>query len=275
MKKNTNLLKLIIAIVLVLGISVMQHTPSAVAEIPMQQDGPANRIYIDVTYDPVTQTYSLGGFSSAELEQYGAPGFTPELWQVLASLDSITLKLENEQFNLVTDEEQLASIAWDASSRQILYGMLDAYIELGRVDLDRAEAWLDKADIEFSLRNSKELSDPLLIQLATLLQVNIDDDNGAVNVEGIPTGFGLTPEIQEMIRAANLNNIKLCWNKGVIDSEINGSTLPQLTLYEGGINVVDRAFGLSLGDLGPIFDSTFGAGIVFGEGDPVTGECLP
>lgn len=274
MKIKNNYLKLIIAIVLVLGISLVQHTPTAVAEIPMQADTPTNRIYIDVTYDPGTQTYSLGGFTAEELQQYGAPQFTPELWQILASLDSITLRLENEQFNLIADQEQLASISWDATSRQIIYGMLNAYIELGKVDLERAEAWLDKADVELSLRNSRQLSDPLLIQLATLLQVNIAED-GAVDVEGIPTGFGITPEIQAMIKAANVNNIKICWNKGVIDSEINGDALPQVTLYEGGMSVVDRAFGLNLGDLSPIFDSSFGAAIIYGEGDPVTGECLP
>ena len=33
----------------------------------LRRQAPTNKIFIDVTYDPGTQTYSLGGFSSAEL----------------------------------------------------------------------------------------------------------------------------------------------------------------------------------------------------------------
>lgn len=273
MKKKSNLIKIFIAVILVLGISVMQHTRSAVADIPMQE-GPVNRIYIDVTYDPNTETYSLGGFSSEELKQFGAPEFQPELWQILSALDSVTLKLANEELNLVTDEAQVATIAWDQASRELLYGMLNAYIELGEVNMVRAEAWLDKADVEFSLRQSKELSDPLLIELATLLQVNVAE-SGELAVEGFPTGYGIPAEMLDMIKAAEVNNIKLCWNKGVINTDINGTAMPQMTLYEEGVGVIDKAFGLNLGDLGPVFDSSFGAGLVIGEGDPVTGECLP
>lgn len=273
MKKNTNLIKIIIALILVLGISLMQHNRSAVADIPAQE-GPVNRIFIDVTYDPNTETYSLGGFSSDELKQFGAPEFQPEIWQVLSALDSVTLKLAGEELNLVTDEAQVATVAWDANSRELLYGMLNAYLALGEVDMERAEAWLDKADLEVNVRESKELSDPLLIELATLLQVNIAE-SGELAVEGYPTGYGIPAEIMDMIKAAEINNVKLCWNKGVIDADINGTAMPEITLYQEGVNVIDKAFGLNLGDLSPVFDSSFGAGLVYGEGDPVTGECLP
>jgi hypothetical protein len=78
-----------------------------------------------------------------------------------------------------------------------------------------------------------------------------------------------------MINAANVENLKLCWNKGVIDLQVNGQVLPQVTLYQGGLGVIDKAFGLNLGDLTPIFGSSFGAGLVIGDADPVTGECMP
>ncbi|NLG40444.1 MAG: hypothetical protein GX544_01980, partial [Chloroflexi bacterium] len=51
--------------------------------------------------------------------------------------------------------------------------------------------------------------------------------------------------------------------------------LPQMTIYEDGVIVIDKALGLNLGDLGPIFESSFGAGVVYAEGAPVAGECLP
>lgn len=273
MKNKATIIKLVIAIILVLGISVMQHTPSAVADIQPQTE-PTNRIVIDVTYDPGTQTFSLGGFSAEELRQFGVAGFTPELWQILANFDKIDLRLEGEELNLITDEEQVASMAWDANSRQLLFAIVNAYMEIGKVDMERAEAWLSDSNLEISLRNTKELSDPLLIDLATLLQVKVYD-SGAVRVEGVPTGYSLTPELLATFKALNVDSVKLCWNKGVLNTELNVGEFPQFTFFENGIGVIDKALGLNLGDLGPIFDSSFGAGIVIGEGDPITGECLP
>jgi len=87
--------------------------------------------------------------------------------------------------------------------------------------------------------------------------------------------MGIAPEIGAMLTAANIENAKICWSKGVINGEVNGSVLPQMTIYEDGVIVIDKALGLNLGDLGPIFESAFGAGIVYAEGAPVAGECLP
>lgn len=277
MKKKTNLIKIAIAIVLVLGFTFMQHSQSAVADIPAQETEPANKIVIDVTYDPGTQTYSLGGFSSAELSQLGAPAFTPELWEVLANLDKINLRMQGEEINLILNEQQLATMEWDATSREILAGMVNAFIDIGKVDMERTEAWLGNSDVEFSLRNTKELSDPLLIELATILQVKVHE-GGEVRVEGIPTGYAITPDVLATLEAANIHGIKLCWNKGVLNTELQldeMQALPQFTIYEEGVGVADKAFGLNLGDLGPLFNSAFGAGLVIGDADPITGECLP
>lgn len=277
MKNKKNIIKLIIAIILVLGITMLQHSRSAIADLRSEGSEPTNKIFIDVTYDPGTQTYSLGGFSSAELSKFGAPEFTPELWQILSNLDKINLRLEGEELNIILNEEQLANMAWDANSRQLLFAIINAYVEIGKVDMERAEAWLDNSNIEISLRNTKELSDPLLIELATLLQVKVYD-SGSIRVEGIPTGYALTPEMLAILKAANINGLKLCWNKGVINTSVNVGELrelPQISIFEGGVNVIDKAFGLNLGDLSPLFNSEFGAGIVIGDADPITGVCMP
>jgi len=275
MNKTPTFIKLLLAIVLVLGIVMTQQPPMATAEIA-KQEGPTNTVHIDVTFDPGTKTYSLGGFSAEELRQVGAPQFPDEIWQVLGMLDTATLKIGGDMIDVYTGDQQLLSLAWDGPSREILYSLLGTYLELGngRIDTERAESWLDKADIEISLRESKELSNPLEIALATLVQVQVKD-NGELSVEGFPTGMSLTPETLDMINAANVENLKLCWNKGVIDLQVNGQVLPQVTLYQGGLGVIDKAFGLNLGDLTPIFGSSFGAGLAIGDADPVTGECMP
>ncbi len=273
MNKTPTFIKLLLAVILVLGIVMVQKPPMATAEIA-KQEIPANLIHIDITFDPGTKTYSMGGFSAEELRQVGAPQFPDEIWQMLGMLDSVNLKIQDDMINIFTDDQPLFSLVWDGASREILYSLLNAYMELGDVDIKRAEAWLDKADIVISLRQSKELSQPPQISLATLLQVQVAD-NGELRVEGFPTGMSLTPETLDLVNAAGVENLKLCWNKGVIDLEVNGQALPQATLYQGGLSVIDKALGLGLGDLTPIFGSSFGAGLVIGEADPVTGECLP
>ena len=273
MNKTPTFIKLLLAVILVLGVVMVQQPPMATAEIA-KQEGPTNTVHIDITFDPGTKSYSLGGFSAEELRQVGAPQFPDEIWQVLGMLDNATLQIEDDMLDIYAGDQQLLSLAWDGPSREILYSLLDAYIELGRIDIARAESWLDKADIEITLRESKELSEPLVIALATLVQVQVKE-NGELSVEGFPTGMSLTPETLAMINAANVENLKLCWNKGVIDLQVNGQVLPQVTLYQGGLGVIDKAFGLNLGDLTPIFGSSFGAGLVIGDANPVTGECMP
>jgi len=273
MKNKQNLIKIIIALVLVFGISLMQHTPSAIADVPLQTDL-SNVVHIDVTYDPASQTFSAGGFSSEELKQFGVPALPDEIWALLTVFDDLSLKIIGDEIQLMTNESPLFSMTFDENARTFVYDMLNVYLATGKVDRERAEKWLEQADFDITLRKTKDLSEPLRIQLATLLQVKIDD-NGALSVEGIPTGMGITPEIGAMLKSANIENAKICWNKGVVNGEVNGSVLPQMTIYEDGVIVIDKALGLNLGDLGPIFESSFGAGVVYAEGAPVAGECLP
>jgi len=273
MNKTPTFIKLLLAVILVLGIVMVQQPPMATAEIAKQTDA-SNVVHIDITYDPGTKTYSMGGFSAEELRQVGAPQFQDEIWQVLGMLNNATLKIQNDMIDVFTDDQQLLSLAWDGPSREILYSLLNAYIELGDIDMERAEAWLDKADIVITLRQSKELSKPLEIALATLVQVKVSK-NGELTVEGFPTGMSLTPETMALVDTANIDNLKLCWNKGVVDLQVNGQELPRATLFQGGLSVIDKAFGLNLGDLTPIFGSSFGAGLAVGESAPVTGECMP
>ncbi len=273
MKNKQTLTKIIIAVVLVLGISLIQHTPSAIADVPLQEDV-SNVIHIDVTYDPGTKTFSAGGFSSEELKQFGVPALPDDIWTILTVFDNLSLKIIGDEIQLLTDEKPLFSMAFDENARAFVYDMLNVYLQSGKVDRERAEKWLEQADFDITLRKSKELSDPLRIQLATLLQVKIAE-NGALSVEGIPTGVGLNEATTAILEAANIENAKICWNEGVVNGEVNGSVLPQMTIYEDGVIVIDKALGLNLGDLGPIFESSFGAGIVLADGAPVAGECLP
>ena len=74
MNKTPTFIKLLLAVIMVLGIVFVQQPPMAIAEIA-KQEVPTNLVHIDITYDPGTKTYSMGGFSAEELRLAGAPQF--------------------------------------------------------------------------------------------------------------------------------------------------------------------------------------------------------
>ncbi|NLI41188.1 MAG: hypothetical protein GX421_08430, partial [Caldisericales bacterium] len=128
MNKTPTFIKLLLAVIMVLGIVFVQQPPMAIAEIA-KQEVPTNLVHIDITYDPGTKTYSMGGFSAEELRQVGAPQFQDQIWQVLGMLNNATLKIQDDKIDVFTDDQQLFSLAWDGPSREIVYSLLNAYIE--------------------------------------------------------------------------------------------------------------------------------------------------
>ena len=136
MKNKQNLIKIIIALVLVFGISLMQHTPSAIADVPLQTDL-SNVVHIDVTYDPASQTFSAGGFSSEELKQFGVPALPDEIWALLTVFDDLSLKIIGDEIQLMTNESPLFSMAFDENARTFVYDMLNVYLATGKVDRER------------------------------------------------------------------------------------------------------------------------------------------
>ena len=52
---------------------------------------------------------------------------------------------------------------------------------------------------------------------------------------------------------------------------MHASVLPEGSIFEDDVIVIDKALGLNLGDLGLIFESSFGAGLVYAVGALVAG----
>lgn len=273
MEKVPRFIKVLLAIVVVIGFTLVGNQPAVIAEVPQQAES-TNHVFIDVTYDPGTKSYSMGGFSAQELQQMGAPALTDSVWMYLSALDGVVIRFDGRSLSIDANDTQLGVIDWDPASRQLVYDLIGAYTTIGITDVGRIETWIDTADFEIALRNSKELSEPLEIALATLIQVSIAEQ-GELMVEGFPTGAALTPETLELLKNGEISTAKICWDKGVLTLDVNETTLPQVTLYEDGLSEISRSFGINLGDLGPYFNLKLGAGISYGEADPVTGECLP
>ena len=64
MNKYRPIVAFLLTFLIVLGITFSQSPLAATA-----QEGSTNHIFIDVTYDPNAKTYSLGGFTEAQLKQ--------------------------------------------------------------------------------------------------------------------------------------------------------------------------------------------------------------
>jgi hypothetical protein len=271
MNKYRPFIAFLLTFLIVLGVTFSQKPLAATAE-GLAEEGNTNHVYIDVTYDPNAKTYSIGGFSEGQLKQLGAPGLQDEIYGMLAALADVNLKVDGQQFNLMVDSANLATLDWNKESRAFLYGMIDSYGNMPLIDQTRAEAWLEKAQVEIALRKSPEVSKPLVIELATLVNVDITNE-GVVSVEGFNTGTSLTPEVIQMVQMGKINTAAVCWDKGRLVTALNGSALPMITLYPEGLGIIDKAFNLNVGDISQLFQSKLGASVVYGEGDHATVEC--
>jgi hypothetical protein len=72
---------------------------------------------------------------------------------------------------------------------------------------------------------------------------------------------------------AKVQDLTVCWSKGVLKNKFNGAEIPAITVFEEGVSVVDKAFGLGLGDIGQVFESQLGASVAYGGGMHTDSQC--
>jgi hypothetical protein len=260
-------LKILFSLLAILMISIFAVIQEArvVTAAPPAKEGSVNQLFVDVTFNPATKAYSIGGFSQAQLEQIGMPALPESVLAMLGNFAQVTLKVTGGTLEVLTDEAKLATLDWNKDSRQWLYGMIDNFSQMAPLDQQRAENWLDKADIQLVVRQSTEISKPLVVDLNTIVNVDVDK-TGKVKVEGFDTGSMLPAQVIGLMDVAKVQDLTVCWSKGVLKNKVNGAEIPQLTLYEEGVSVVDKAFGLNLGNLAQLFQSQLGASVAYGGG---------
>lgn len=263
MYKFKKIVSIAVAILFIFGLAQAQDFGLVAAE----SEEPTNYLYLDATYDPQSKTYSVAGLSEGQLRALGLPQFTDEIWGILAGLDSVDLEISDEALSLKTDEKQLASIDWDGPSRLLIYELFDSYgLRMNNASKSRAEEWLGKANIIVNLRNTTERSNTLVIDLDTLLKVDVKDD-GKVLVEGFDVGVKMPAEVSQIASTGNIGNAALCLSKGVLYMQVNGNKLPNIQVYQEGLEVVEKALRMNLGDIEDYFQSQIGASISF-DGTP-------
>lgn len=265
-------ISLAIAVLLLFALATTQES-LVVEALDAAQEDPENHIFVDVTYDPVSKTYSLIGLSQDQLKQLGLPELQGMLWTILERFESLSLDVGSEGVHLKTNEAELATINWDKDSRELIMGLLDSYgMNLSPVSKERVETWVETTDIELKVRNSPYISEPLVLDLSTLLLVDINQE-GKVAVEGFDTGVVLQPEIYDMAKTGDIENAMLCWNDGTLNTQVNGNSLPEIQIYQEGIEVIDKALGLNLGDIEQFLASQIGASISIDGSEHLSSQC--
>ncbi len=270
MNKFFKILFSLLAILMISIFAVIQEA-KVVTAAPPAQEGPVNQLFVDVTYDPATKAYSIGGFTQEQLAMVGVT-LPDQVLALLGSFSQVTLKLTGQTLEVLADEAKLATMEWDKDSRSWLYGMIDNFTQMSPLDQQRAELWLDKADIQLVVRQSTEISKPLVIDLNTIVNVDIDK-SGRVKVEGFDTGSALPASVTGILDTAKVKDLTVCWSKGVLKNKVNGGDIPSVTVFEEGVSVVDKAFGLNLGDIGQVFQSQLGASVAYGGGMHTDSQC--
>lgn len=233
-----------------------------------QLNGPADDVVIDFTYDSSTGNWSVGGFTLDQLEQlFGFQPLDKNVLGVLSEFGDLHMQLTGTEASInMMDGTQLATIHWDADSRNSVLELLSGYgVNLDKDAVARVEEVLTLLNLNVTLRDSPETSNPLHVALSTLIMADVAT-NGYLSVEGIDTGLMLNPEVVRIAKMGDIENIIACWDKGTFVTKVNGNDLPTITLYEEGLKVADKAFRLGLGDVMPFLDARLGASVSIADG---------
>lgn len=296
----------IFRIIALLSVSLIAFGPTTAYSsqeadiVQSPQYGPENRIEFDVTYDTESKSYSIAGFSYAQLKYLGMPGleqivgFTVDnlqfvveylqkatgfqfvtdkqglekmTWGFLDAFDTFSITLNNAEICLNVESVKAICLPWNQDTRQNLFGTINDNLNTARI-----EEWLGVTNVVLNINNSSRVSQSLVINLATLLQVDVSQE-GTVSVEGYNTGIA-QPEISNLAQTGGIDNATICWSKGNIYTTVNGNSLPQITVYQAGIELVDKALNLGLGNTDPFFASQVGTSISFAGAEHETTSCV-
>jgi hypothetical protein len=277
----------ILALVLLLALTASTALParsSSMTEVDetviadtlhkVNQGAPVNRIVVEMTYDTEKGTYSLGGFTAEQLRVIGAPQVNGEVMTLLKRIENAHLAIDAQSLAADINGQPLATVNWDPLSRRAIFDLAGEYgLHLDANVQERAEGWLDVVDVDITIRQSSQVSQPLLIQLDTPLQVDVAK-TGRLVVEGVDTGMAMYSEVVRLARAGSIQNTTVCWNEGALTADLNGSELPSVTVHREGLEVLDQALGLRLGNKEPFFNARAGVNIAFnGSGHPESASC--
>ena len=136
----------------------------------------------------------------------------------------------------------------------------------------RVEGWIGVTDIEITVRETTDVSPPLLVQLNTPVMVDVGPD-GRLTVEGIDTLLA-SYDLAYWAGVGKIDYATTCWKEGKIVTSVNNVNLPTVTVHEEGLKVLDKAFGLGIGNTAAqFFTSRAGVDVSFNGQHEESASC--
>lgn len=235
----------------------------ALADAP----SPANQVTLEVTIGD-NGDLSIGGLNTAALG-LGRIDWTRLQSQVKASakeLKAVHLVLQGELVSIDVQGQPVMKMQWTPATRQLMTSLAQKYgVQITADMQSRLEEWISTTSLDVTARFANETSKPMAINLSKPVLVDLAD-SGQLTVEKMPLAVNIDRAVIQSIKMGGIQNGTLCWNKGTIQTKVDGNDLPAITLDPKGVQLVTRALGLDLGNIQPFFTSLMGVDISIGGG---------
>lgn len=199
---------------------------------------------------------SIGGLSAPQL---GLAPLDSQVVQTAKSLGSAHVQIQGQLIAADVQGTPLLKIQWDPASRQLISDLASRYGYAVSPDvMARIEQWIASSNVDLTARYDNGLSKPLMVNLSKPVLVDVGS-GGQITVEKIPLAMVIDPSAVQTIQQGQIRNAILCWKQGTLTATVDGKVLPQVTLDQNGIRLINQIFGLNLGDqLVPLFADQFG-----------------
>lgn len=262
----------LIAVVVALGNLVLsQRVLADPPPSPLQQAAPENTADIDVTVNDQGDISVAGIY----LSSVGVQKLDPQLQTIIKQLQNAHVNVANQEVNVDVQGTQLAKLLWNATNRQNLAALLGRYgVQLTADVMGRVEEWISSSDIDVTASYSNQPSKPTNLALTKLLLVDLGPQ-GQVSVEKAPLNAAVDAQTLDMLKKAG-NQMVICWNKGTIHPTIDGGDMPSLTINPEGLQVVNKAMNLGIGDYSQsLLGSRFGFDVAMPGAQHASGATCP
>ncbi len=213
---------------------------------------PVNALHLAATVDPQGHLLSAAGFTHQDVDPFLSaaglviPDLDPGVAALLARFDKLALDLTPGEAMLLTNDQTLLELFWDADSRQYL---LDTAQRLGGFQLDPqildlAETWLQTTHATADLFIATSPQDDLpQIALGEPITVALADTGLLVAGAPIPVAGLDTALLRQTIQAYGIQQAQLCWQDNQLRWLVNGLPMPYLTADTGWLTKLIRLTG--------------------------------
>jgi hypothetical protein len=238
--------------------AIYANSPAA----PATQAAPSNEATIDITIND-SGGLSVGG---VDLSALGMTPLDPQVVNLVKSLQNLHLVVEGQEVNVDVQATPVVKMEWDPTSRQTSANLAVRYgVQLTPEFQDRLEQWIASGDYDVTARYANELSQIASIALSKPVIVDIGS-NGQLTIETLPLAAGVTPETVNMLTLGGKQAVA-CWNKGKLTTMIDGAELPTITLNPEGVQVLNQALNLNIGQIKePLLAARFGVDLALPGG---------